>query len=82
MKEAGRRGCHSYLVIYERAEDGTVSAYAPELQPGGVISTGGSYEEARAHITEAIGLWVEEMRSSGQPIPASPVRYELVEVAS
>jgi predicted RNase H-like HicB family nuclease len=73
---------HSYLVIYERAEDGTVSAYAPELQPGGVISTGSSYEEARTNITAAIALWVEEMRSSGRSIPASPIRYELLEVAS
>jgi hypothetical protein len=30
----------SYPVIYERGDDGTVSAYAPELQPGAVVSTG------------------------------------------
>lgn len=73
---------NSYLVIYERAEDGTVSAYAPELQPGGVISTGSSYEEARVRIAEAIALWVEEMRNSGHSFSPSPVRYELLEVAS
>lgn len=70
-----------YLVIYERAEDGTVSAYAPELQPGAVISTGGNFEEARANISEAIALWMEEMRSSGRPIPPSSVRCEFVEIA-
>jgi predicted RNase H-like HicB family nuclease len=73
---------NSYLVIYERADDGTVSAYAPELQPGAVISTGRDYEEARRMIAEAIALYLEEMRNSGQPLSASPVRYELVEVAS
>lgn len=71
-----------YLVIYERAEDGTVSAFAPELQPGGVISTGNSQEEARANMAEAIALWIEEMRNGGHSIPPSPVRYEFLEVAS
>lgn len=73
---------NSYLVIYERADDGTVSAYAPELQPGGVLSTGSSYEEARANIAEAIALWLEEMRNSGHSISPSPVKYEFLEVAS
>ncbi len=72
----------NYLVIYERGEDGTVSAYAPELQPGAVVSTGNDYEEARAQIAEAIALYLEEMRNSGQPIAPSSVRYEVVEVAS
>ena len=72
----------SCLVIYESGDDGTISAYAPELQPGAVISTGKDFEEARRMISEAIALYLEEMRSSGQPIPASSVRYEVVEVAS
>jgi hypothetical protein len=29
----------SYLVLYERGDDGTVSVFAPELQPGAVVST-------------------------------------------
>lgn len=72
---------NGYLVIYERAEDGTVSAYAPELQPGVVVSTGKDYDEARTMIGEAIALYVEEMKSSGQAIAPSPVRYEVLEVA-
>jgi predicted RNase H-like HicB family nuclease len=72
----------SFLVIYENAEDGTVSAYAPELQPGVVVSTGRDHEEARNLIGEAIALYLEEMRNSGQPIAPSPVRYEVLEVAS
>lgn len=36
---------HTYLVLYEQAEDGSVSAYAPELQPGVVVSSGKDYEE-------------------------------------
>jgi len=70
------------LVIYERGEDGTISAWAQELQPGAVASTGRDYDEARTMISEAIALYLEEMRNSGQPIAPSPVRYEVVEVAS
>jgi predicted RNase H-like HicB family nuclease len=53
----------SYLVICERGEDGTVSAYAPELQPGAVVSTGRDYEEARKRIAEAIALYLDEIRN-------------------
>ena len=73
---------HNYLVIYEQAEDGSISAYAPELQPGAVVSTGKDYEEAREMIAEAISLYLEEMRNTGQSVSASPVRYELLEIAS
>jgi predicted RNase H-like HicB family nuclease len=73
---------HNYLVIYEQADDGTVSAYAPELQPGVVASSGKDYEEARQMISEAITLYLEEMRNSDQPIATPSVRYELLEVAS
>lgn len=66
---------HNYLVIYEQAD-------APELQPGAVASTGKDYEEARMMIAEAISLYLEEMRNSAQPVAASPVRYELLEIAS
>lgn len=71
----------SYLVIYEPGDDGSISASAPELQPGAVLSTGRDYEEARTQISEAIALYLEEMRNSGQTISPSPVRYEVVEVA-
>lgn len=73
---------HNYLVIYEQAEDGSVSAYVPELQPGAVASSGKDYEEARLMIAEAISLYLEEMRNSEQPVTPSPIRYELMEIAS
>lgn len=73
---------HNYLVIYEQADDGSVSAYAPELQPGAVVSTGKDYEEARHMIAEAISLYLEEMHNSGQRVSSSPIRYELLEIAS
>ena len=71
-----------YLVIYEQAEDGSISAYAPELQPGAVASSGKDYAEARRMIAEAINLYLGEMQTSQQPVTPSPVRYELLEIAS
>jgi len=59
---------HNYLVIYEQAEDGSITAYAPELQPGAVVSTGKDYEEARRMIAEAINLYLEEAASPSQSI--------------
>jgi hypothetical protein len=38
--------------------------------------------ETDGWIAEAIGLYLEEMRNSGQPVSASPIRYELLEIAS
>lgn len=73
---------HNYLVIYEQAHDGSISAYAPELQPGAVASSGQDYEEARRMIAEAISLYLEEMQNSEQPVALSPIRYELLEIAS
>jgi len=73
---------HNYLVIYEQADDGSITAYAPELQPGAVVSTGKDHEEARRMIAEAISLYLEEMQASGQRVSEHPVRYELLEIAS
>lgn len=73
---------HNYLIIYEQAEDGSITAHAPELQPGAVVSTGRDYEEARQMITEAISIYLEEMQASGQAVSEFPIRYELLEIAS
>jgi predicted RNase H-like HicB family nuclease len=47
-----------------------------------VASSGKDYEEARRMIAEAISLYLEEMQNSQQPLAPSPVRYELLEIAS
>ena len=70
-----------YLVIYEQADDGGFTAYAPELQPGTVVSTGKDQEEARRIVAEAINLYLEEVQASGQSVSESPIRYELLEIA-
>ena len=56
----------TYTVIFEKGP-ASWGAYVPDLP--GVISVGGSREEAECLIQEAIELHVDGMREEGLPIP-------------
>lgn len=56
-----------YLVVIEKAGDGSHSAYVPDLP--GCVSCGDTAEEARALIQEAIRLHVDSLRRHQEPIP-------------
>jgi predicted RNase H-like HicB family nuclease len=56
-----------YVVVVERAEDGSFSAYVPDLP--GCVSCGDTLEEARSLIQEAIQLHLESLRNHGEPVP-------------
>lgn len=56
-----------YAIIIE-GEDGSYSAYAPELP--GCVSTGHSVEEVERNMREAIEFHLEGMREDGEEIPA------------
>ena len=56
-----------YIVIIEKAADGSYSAYVPDLP--GCVSCGDSQDEVRALIHEAIALHLESMRKHGEVIP-------------
>ncbi|HNR32754.1 MAG TPA: type II toxin-antitoxin system HicB family antitoxin [Candidatus Hydrogenedentes bacterium] len=55
-----------YTVIYEQG-DSNWGAIVPDLP--GCVSIGDTFEEVRANIREAIELYIEELRASGEPIP-------------
>jgi predicted RNase H-like HicB family nuclease len=57
-----------YLVVIERAEDGSFSAYVPDLP--GCVSCGDSIEESTTLIREAIQLHVESLRQHNEPVPS------------
>jgi predicted RNase H-like HicB family nuclease len=57
-----------YLVIYERAEDGSWSARTPDLP---VYAVGSSHAEAETEIRSALALHLEVLRDQGQAPPAS-----------
>jgi predicted RNase H-like HicB family nuclease len=56
-----------YLVIIEQADDGSFSAYLPDVP--GCVSCGDTIEEAKANIQEALDFHLDGMRRAGLPIP-------------
>ncbi|MEO7310456.1 MAG: type II toxin-antitoxin system HicB family antitoxin [Chitinophagaceae bacterium] len=67
-----------YLVIYEKAEDGTVWAQIPDLP--GCFSSGFTLIEAKQNVRDAIELHLEGLHEEGFATPIPSVSFELVEV--
>jgi predicted RNase H-like HicB family nuclease len=56
-----------YLVVIEKAGDGSYSAYLPDVP--GCVSCGDTVEEVRASIQEALDFHFEGVRQAGLPLP-------------
>ncbi|BDC52607.1 hypothetical protein F183_A49220 [Bryobacterales bacterium F-183] len=56
-----------YTVVLERESDGGFVVSVPVLP--GCVSQGDTREEALANIKDAIDLYIEDCRASGDPIP-------------
>ena len=67
-----------YGIVIERGEH-NCSAYVPDLP--GCVATGGSVEETKDRIREAIRLHLEGMREDGDAIPEPNTVCDAVEVA-
>ncbi len=67
-----------YVVIYETADDGTVSAYVPDLPT--ILVSGRDHNEAREAVLEGIRLYREEMERMGESIPAPLMYHEVLSV--
>ena len=57
----------SYVVIFERAEDGGWGAYLPDLP--GVVALGATRDEVADRIQEALDAYSREMATLGQSLP-------------
>lgn len=68
-----------YLVIYEWAGR-NYSAYVPDLP--GCVAAGDTLEETERLIKEAIELYIESLKETGQPVPEPTTRAKLVMVAT
>ena len=66
-----------YTVVLARESDGGFVVSVPVLP--GCLSQGNSREEALANIREAVELYVEDCRLSGDPVPEED-SLEYVEV--
>jgi len=56
-----------YMVVIEKGDDGSYSAYVPDLP--GCVMCGESVEEARVLIEEAIRLHIDSLRRHQEPVP-------------
>jgi predicted RNase H-like HicB family nuclease len=56
-----------YLVVIEKANDGSFSAYVPDLP--GCVSCGDSIEEVKVMIQEAIHLHIDSLQKHNEPVP-------------
>ena len=68
-----------YLVVIEKAADGSYSAYVPDLP--GCVSCGETSEEAKLLIREAIQLHIESLRHTGEPVPPPAATMDIVHAA-
>lgn len=68
-----------YVVVVEKAADGSFSAFVPDLP--GCVTCGDSVDEVRSLIAEAILAHVDSLRIHGEPVPAPAARTFSVKAA-
>ena len=66
-----------YLVVIERAEDSSYSAYVPDL-PGCVVCGQDTAKQAKKLIREAIEVHIQGLIKDGQVIPEPSTQGEYV----
>ena len=66
-----------YLIVVEKTSTG-FSAYAPDIP--GCASAGGTEEEIKANMMEALALHVDGLRQEGLPVPMPSTKPAYVEV--
>jgi predicted RNase H-like HicB family nuclease len=69
----------SYTVIYEEDPEGGFVASVPALP--GCYSQGGTLEETKRNITEAIELYLESLQDERQTLPTERIWQGRVEVS-
>jgi predicted RNase H-like HicB family nuclease len=68
-----------YVVVIEKAGDGSFSAYVPDLP--GCVACGDTIDEARQLIKEAVLLHIDALREQGEPIPPPAATMDIVHAA-
>jgi len=69
----------TYLVVIEPTNTG-FSAYSPDLD--GCVATGGTLEDVRKNMQEAIEFHVEGLRAEGFPVPSPRSQAAFINVAA
>jgi predicted RNase H-like HicB family nuclease len=64
-----------YTIIIEKTKTG-YSAYVPDLP--GCITVGDTIDQVKDHMKEAIQLYIEELKLTGQKIPEPRTQSDVV----
>ncbi len=68
-----------YVVVIEKAVDGSYSAYVPDLP--GCVSCGDTADDVRQQIERGVALHIESLRAHGEPIPPPQTTIHTVHAA-
>jgi predicted RNase H-like HicB family nuclease len=68
-----------YVVVIERAADGSYSAYVPDLP--GCVACGDTPDEVRGLMRDAVALHIESLRQHGESIPPPSATTDVVHAA-
>ena len=68
-----------YVVVIEKADDGSYSAYVPDLP--GCVSCGDTLEEVKDLINEAVNLHIDSLRHHGEAVPKPSASTDTVHAA-
>ena len=68
-----------YLYVIEKANDGSYSAYVPDLP--GCTTSGQTPDEIRHNIKDAVDSYIESLREHNEPVPAPASTSDIVEAA-
>ena len=69
-----------YTVIIEKEEEGGYHAFCPALR--GCHTQGDTLDETLANVREAVALYVEELKASGEVVPVEDIIIKPIEVAA
>jgi predicted RNase H-like HicB family nuclease len=61
----------TYTAIFERAEDGAIWGWIPEIP--GATGMGNTIEEAESSLKSGLVIWIETERNLGHKIPAPSI---------
>lgn len=68
-----------YVYVIERADDGSFSAYVPDLP--GCTTSGDTMTEVRLNIKDAVDSYLESLREHNEPVPPPRSVVDVVDAA-
>jgi predicted RNase H-like HicB family nuclease len=69
----------TYVYVIEKANDGSYSAYVPDLP--GCTTSGETVDEVKRNIKDAVDLYIDSLREHNEPVPTPSSMVDVIEAA-